>query len=292
MIENYLLEELVTFANAKTLAKTAATLNVTQPTVTRGMQKLEAELNVQLFDRQPNRITLTPTGQLAAKAAQDLLQRQRAFVTTVQNFDRSRTTWQIETTLPGPLVLLHHEQAALPSNVTVNPDFIQDARVVAHLEKHQATLVFSNQEWQTSTVESRFIGMEDLLVHLQKFMYQANQPSTTFAELAGLSFIVLTAIGNWRTIIQQNIPEAKFLYQPERTAFNEITKYSDFPYFSTNLSPLAPHDQDSSDHDDNRVSLPITDAAAHMPIYVSYLKTQRHQLQALIDQLTAAWPQN
>ena len=44
MIDNYLLKELVTFASEKTLAKTAEKLNVTQPTVTRGMQKLEDEL--------------------------------------------------------------------------------------------------------------------------------------------------------------------------------------------------------------------------------------------------------
>ncbi|WP_309300213.1 LysR family transcriptional regulator [Loigolactobacillus coryniformis] len=36
-MENYLLEELVTFAATGTLAKTAQQLNVTQPTVTRGM---------------------------------------------------------------------------------------------------------------------------------------------------------------------------------------------------------------------------------------------------------------
>lgn len=53
MIDNYLLEELITFAKYKTLAKTAAELNITQPTVTRGMQKLEDELGVQLFDRHP-----------------------------------------------------------------------------------------------------------------------------------------------------------------------------------------------------------------------------------------------
>ena len=41
MIDNYLLEYLVTFTKVQTLAKTAAELNVTQPTVTRGMQRLE-----------------------------------------------------------------------------------------------------------------------------------------------------------------------------------------------------------------------------------------------------------
>ena len=59
MIENYLWEELATFAEQKTLAKTAEALHVTQPSITRGMQKLEDELGVILFDRHPNRIALT-----------------------------------------------------------------------------------------------------------------------------------------------------------------------------------------------------------------------------------------
>lgn len=54
MIDNYLLEYLVTFAQTGTLAKTATHLNVTQPTVTRGMQRLEAEFGIALFDRHPN----------------------------------------------------------------------------------------------------------------------------------------------------------------------------------------------------------------------------------------------
>lgn len=69
MIDNYLLEELITFKEYGTLAATAEHLMVTQPTVTRGMQKLEEELDVEIFDHQPNCISLTKNGELAAKEA-------------------------------------------------------------------------------------------------------------------------------------------------------------------------------------------------------------------------------
>ena len=62
MIDDYLLEALVAFAKYGTLSATAEHLMVTQPTVTRGMQKLENELGVTLFKRTPNRISLTETG--------------------------------------------------------------------------------------------------------------------------------------------------------------------------------------------------------------------------------------
>jgi len=47
-------------------------------------------LGVKLFDRQANRIKLTPTGELAAKEAARLLQESAAMVTKVQNYDHSR----------------------------------------------------------------------------------------------------------------------------------------------------------------------------------------------------------
>ena len=81
---------MTTFAKTGTLTKTAAALNITQPSVTRGMQKLEEDFGVQLFDRQANRIKLTPTGELAAREAEQLLTTSQTMLTKIQNFDRGQ----------------------------------------------------------------------------------------------------------------------------------------------------------------------------------------------------------
>lgn len=149
--------------------------------------------------------------------------------------------------------------------------------------------MLSDHELQTDDVESRYLGTESLAVNLDQFMYQANQPSVTFAELKGLSFLVLQDIGAWRSIIQREIPDAHFLYQAQRQAFTEITQYSDFPYFITNLSAYDSQIPTMT-REDNRVRRPISDASAHLPIYGSYLKTQRHRVTPVLQTLTAAWP--
>lgn len=75
MLNLELLEELVAFQEFGTLSATAEHLMLTQPTVTRGMKKLEQELGVTLFDRsKSNRIVLNDTGVLAANEAKKLLQ--------------------------------------------------------------------------------------------------------------------------------------------------------------------------------------------------------------------------
>ena len=289
MIDNYLLEELVTFAQTGTLAQTAAALNVTQPTVTRGMQKLEDDLGVRLFNRQPNRILLTTTGELAVAKAKTLLALNRELVTTVQNFDRSQQRLILSSTLPGPLLVARKIQAQFPT-LQLDDQLLPTDQLSDQLTSRAATLVLSDQELLTNTVESRYLGIERLAVNLDQFMYHANQPTIQFKELRGLSFLVLQDIGIWRDIIQDQIPDAQFMYQAQRDAFTKITKYADFPYFSTNLSPLDP-DAPTVSQDDNRVRIPISDDIAKIPIYGSYLKEDRDRVAPVLEMMSQAWPQ-
>jgi len=285
MIDNYLLEELVTFSKFGTLAATAEELMVTQPTVTRGMQKLEEELNVKIFDRQPNHISLTKTGILAAKEAQKVLDQNQSFIDTVQAYEASHTTIKIGSIAPGPIIMLH-SMSDIPDNVVINDDLLEQSAVINDLENHSFSAIVTNHEIMTDSIESRFIGSEQLSVNLDKFTYLANKSSVKFEELKGMSFIVVNDIGIWKQIIQDNIPDAKFLYQEQYDAFKEITQYSNFPHFSTNISRSGDH---LPVNDDDRVKIPISDDASKMDFYVSYLKSQKHQVNPLIELMSKSW---
>jgi len=289
MLDNYLLEELVTFAQTGTLAKTASQLNVTQPTVTRGMQKLETDWGVRLFDRQPNRITLTATGKLAAREATTLLQAQHEAIAKVQNYDRNQRILTIGSTIPGPRMLINHVAPTISTPIKIDQTLITADDPTALLTDNTYSLLFSSQSLQTSTVTSSYLGNERLSINLNRFMYQANQSSITFDELKNLSFLVLTDIGPWRAVIQHAIPNAKFLYQEQREAFEEISKYADFPYFSSNLS-----NSDSQfpkpTPEDGRVRIPISDEQAHIAVYATYLRSNTAAVTPIITTLTEAWP--
>lgn len=285
MIDNYLLEELVTFSKFGTLAATAEELMVTQPTVTRGMQKLEDELNVKLFDRQPNHISLTKTGVLAAKEAQKVLNQNQSFINTVQAYEASHTTITVGSVVPGPIIVLHSINN-MPKNTVIKDTLLQQDDVISDLESLSYSMILTNQEIMTDSIESRFIGSEKLSVNLDKFTYLANKKTVRFDELKGMSFIVINDIGIWKEIIQNNIPDAKFLYQEQYDAFQEITQYSNFPYFSTNISPKSNH---IPSKDDDRVRIPISDDESTMNFYASYLKSQKSKVSPLIKLISQAW---
>lgn len=56
MLETNQLSQLITIADTKTLSKAAEILHISQPALTRSIQKLESELNVTLFDRQKTKL--------------------------------------------------------------------------------------------------------------------------------------------------------------------------------------------------------------------------------------------
>jgi len=284
LIDNYLLEELVTFAKHGTLAATAEELMVTQPTVTRGMQKLEDDLGVKIFDRQPNRIALTDTGKLAAQEAQKALDANQQFYDNVRKFEFSHRITNIGSVAPGPIILMNSLKD-LSDNVKISQTMVKPDSVEETLVNRDCSMVLTNQEFETPGIESLYIGTEKLAANLDKFMAIASLSSVTFDQLKGLSFVVLNDIGIWKDIIQKEIPNAKFMYQEQRDSFSEITKYSNFPYFSTNISKIDL----KQNEDDDRVQIPISDESATMDIYATYLKEEKQPLLPLIKEITTAW---
>ena len=73
MLETYMIEQLAALLEHKTLSKVAEVLHISQPAISRSMQKLEDELGVKIFDRTKNRIVLNELGELAARHAQIIL---------------------------------------------------------------------------------------------------------------------------------------------------------------------------------------------------------------------------
>lgn len=282
MIDDYLLEALVAFAKYGTPSATAEHLMVTQPTVTRGMQKLENELGVTLFKRTPNRISLTETGQLAAKEAEKLLEAKQAFIKHIQDFEKHSGKIRLGSVAPGPLYIAEDVGS---EHISIDNDLLSENEVIAKLLSQDYQLIFTHQEIQTDDIESLYVGTESLRVNSDAMVVPANKTETTFQEMAGFSFVVLRDIGIWQQIIEDNIPNAKFIYQDEVDDFNEIRRYSSLPYFTTNITQLT---RESQVHN-RRLEMLITDETAQIDFYLAYLKTNKSQFKEEIAAIQTAW---
>lgn len=62
MIDGYLLRYFLAVAEAGNFSRAARSVSVTQPTLSAGIAKLERQMGVRLFDRDKQRVSLTPAG--------------------------------------------------------------------------------------------------------------------------------------------------------------------------------------------------------------------------------------
>lgn len=284
MIDNYLLEELVAFNKYKTLAKTADHLGLSQPAITRGTKKLEEELNLKLFERTPNKISLNETGKFAAEKAAEVLAVNRNFIKEVKNFNSNQKTISLASTAPGPLIVARQLK---DQNLTINSKLLADQDLAQLLLEQQYSIIFSTRPLDHKLIVNSYLGQESLIVNLNEFTPLANQTEVKFSQLHGLSFVVLHEIGIWRPLIQEKIPNAKFLYQNDRDNFDEIKNYSIFPYFTTNLSKIDPAWQKENMVD--RIPVKISDEDATMTFYANYLTTNKKRLLPLITSMQDVW---
>ena len=122
-------------------------------------------------------------------------------------------------------------------------------------------------------------------VNLDKFMPLAVRKSVSFKELANTSFLVLQDIGPWKQLAEGCIPNAHFLYQDDLSALNELSRYSNFPTFCSNITDsLKIHDRD-----DQRVTIPIVDPKNRIDFYAIYLKENRSRVRPFIRKMIDSW---
>lgn len=266
-----LLEQLIYFKKYGTLADVADKLLITQPTVTRGMQKLEDKLCVKLFKRSVNKLTLTKTGELAAEEAKKLLEAEDNFIKKIQQFEKDNSILNISCTEPGPRYIL--PSINFTQKCSLSTKNIETVNVIDSLLNFDYDFIISSEEIHTDDVESLYIGTEQLLVNIDAHSIDNTKKQISFDELNSMSFIVLDNIGIWSNIIKENIPHAKFLYQKDYESFSEILANSNFPYFSTNFVS-----SNAANQIQRRIPLIITDDNARLDFYVVYLKQNKKKL--------------
>lgn len=288
-IPTTLLKELVAFSALGTQATVSKAMALTQPTVTRGLRQLEKILGVRLFDRAPNKTTLTPTGRYAADRAQELLAGQRDFVAAIRHLACSGTRLRVGSTLPGPMLWLKKalEDGTLSAHagqVVIDHDLTPTSDVAARLGGLDHQLMFSEKPIARTGLRSVFLGPERLSAVLNVFSPLAARPSVTFADLSGLTFLAVHEVGAWRSVMESNIPNAHFVYQRDLDSTRLLLNSSTLPGFVSNLSISIPHG--SEDH----VIVPIRDKTNLINIYGVYPTVLQRRIEPIIAQMRRHWP--
>lgn len=270
MLETNQLSQLITVADTKTLSKAAEILHISQPALTRSIQKLESELNVTLFDRQKNKITLNKTGELAVSHARRILADVEQMTQSIQAFERSLHTISIGSCAPAPIVELLYYLTEKFATMTFSSETVNPDSLVLGLKNNTYQIIITNSPVKDSEICCREFCREQLFLTIPPAHPLAAKKDGIFAdELAGENMLLFKEIGIWESFIKAKMSQTDFIIQDRDDAFNALIRASALPAFATNLTLKR------NDRRQNRIIIPFLDDEAKMTFYCSTLNKNK-----------------
>lgn len=235
MIETYMFEHILAFEQEGTLSKAAEKLSISQPALTRSMQKLEKEVGVQLFDRNKNRINLNENGKIAAEYATNILNQMNTMIEHIKTVERKKHSIFVGSCAPVPIFKLVPVLSNLYIDMTISSELNNDKALSEGLENDVYNIIITHEKPNDNNLYYKKCGKESLFVSLPNNHPLAKRKKIHLKDLDGLTMLLYSKIGFWYDLTIREMPNSKFLLQNNRDIFNELINSSAFPFFTTDV---------------------------------------------------------
>lgn len=267
---------LIAFAQHGTLSAAAKELHISQPSLSRSMQALEHDLQVLLFERTKNKMSLNENGKYAVEHARRILAEVETMVEQTRALERARHTILVGSCAPAPLWILLPELSRHYADKTISSELRDEDILLTGLKnEHYQLIILPYKTDDPDTLCIPYVTEHLYLSVTPNHHLASRKDGVYFREFDGENMFVMSEIGFWSRIHAKYLPHSRFLVQNDRFDFDELASASVLPHFSTDLS-LRHLPSDS-----HRVHLPILDDEATAFFHLICLKKNQKIIKEL-----------
>lgn len=279
MFELSQLEQLVTVAESGTLSKAAERLHLSQPAISRSMQKLEEELQVSLFKRQKNKISLNRNGEMAVRYAKKVLSQSHDLIINIRAFDRSQHTISVASCAPAPLWEIGPMLSAIFPEMTISSVIKGKDQLPQGLNDGTYEIIVTTEPVNAPDIYCVKFGEEHLFFSLPPGHPLSGYKKLKFEDIDGETMLLFSKIGFWHDLHLQKMPNTHFLIQEERFTFNELVKASALPSFTSDIV------MQKENYPSSRIIIPIADVEANVTYYCLCKSDKKKELLPFFQEL-------
>ena len=274
------LEQLETVEREGSISAAAHVLSMTQPTLSRSLQRLEHELGCELFDRTSNRLAFNDAGRIVLTSAHYILAEVRSMHDGLDALARRKRTITVHSVAPAPnwrLVALTIER--FPGTILA-PHIMSEQTVEASLINNECDLGITEKYLDLPNISCTPLMQENLFFFVPNNQRLATFKTARFSDADGETFLVFEQVGIWMDLVRRALPKSQFIIQPDRTVFHQQLENTDLLAFATD----AP---ENTAEFPGRARIPIEDDEAHKTFYLCVRKDAPKLAQEIFERIAS-----
>ena len=256
-IEISLLEQLESVAHYGTLSAASEAMHLTQPTLSRSMQKMEREIGAPIFERRKNKIYLNENGEIAREYANHILALEDEMLRIIDLQEKSRNTVSFGSVAPAPLREIAPYLSDFVNGKKTSYEVKEEKELLEGLRTDRYQLISVNCPTEDDSLFCMRIMSERVYYCFIPNGKTEKAEGVYFKELAGSDVLMFNGTGFWKERIQAQFPESNMILVNDIEKLNLIAQHSDLALFSSDVAMRHTVKRP------RRAAIPVLDEAAY-----------------------------
>lgn len=271
------IRQFIAAAESRTFYDAAKACHVSQSTLTRSIQRVEADLGTKLFDRAGRRVALNEAGAAILPHARRLVEQAELMRLKAEEARRGDEVVSIASCAPAPLWRLVPMLSAQPNGRSINSRTgLSTTELEVGVQASEFNLVILPEMPKASELDGIHLMQEVLSVSLPDDHKLAGLEALRFSDLDGETFIIQTGVGYWEDLVRKELPRSSFVSGGDYITTANMMSTSPLAHFATDYS------MESVRASDGHVLIPLVDAAATADFWLVWRRDQARALDPLI----------
>ncbi len=261
-------------AETGSLTKAAETLHVSQPAMSAMLKKFEEELNVELFDRSPNRIFLNQTGEIALVHINHILQNVEQMKTDLLNAAQQNLTLRIAFCDPGVRWFTVPRFTIAYPEIQIKDELYEGTEAAKLLSDRVYDLIVTPEKVQSHGIESQPFLPDQVFLSVPVESKLAGLESVSLRDIPEQPLLYPQIGGHFLTQIETIITQNGLPITLVKNEYNITQHLIRTTNFLATISTLS---RDLRNDGTHRTLIPLSDPELHVMYYVSFLKVGKEK---------------
>lgn len=262
-------------AETGSLTKAAKQLHISQPAMSLMLKKFEEELNVELFDRTPNRIKLNKTGEIALIHVNNILRNVDQMKSDLLAYAQQNLSLSIAFCDPGVHWFCIPRFSYVHPEITVTGDLYENEDPIKLLQERTYDIAVTPKKIQHPSIQSMPFISDKVYLSVMTASELAKKEKISIKEIPAQPLLIPQLGGYFLNQLEKIVPERN----PHITLVKNRYIVTQHQIRTTNFlatsSSLAIELRNDGTH---RTLIPLEEPELQVLYHISYLKANKEKV--------------